>query len=205
MISGALAAGCILAIFILNFHINRSTRPFIYQDVRTIPAKKAGVLLGTSKFARKGKINEYWKYRIEAALSLYKAGKIRCMIISGDNSNRYYDEPTVMKKELVQAGIPDSVIYLDYAGFRTFDSMIRAFKIFGQNNFTVISQEFQNQRAVYIARHNGIDAIGFNAREVSAYYGFKTQVREKLARVKVYIDLLFDKQPKFLGEKIPIK
>ena len=189
----------------LNYHINDSTKSLLYSDTTLVPFNKTGVLLGTSKYVKRGRINEFWQNRIEAASALYKSGKIKYLIISGDNSKAYYDEPTEMKKELVKSGIPDSVIFRDYAGFRTFDSMIRAYKIFGQTSFTVISQEFHNQRAVFIARHYGINAIGYNAKDVSAYYGFKTKVRELLARVKLYLDLMFDKQPKFLGEKIEIK
>ncbi len=189
----------------LNYLINDSTKSLLYSDTTLVPFNKTGVLLGTSKYVKRGRINEFWQNRIEAASALYKSGKIKYLIISGDNSKAYYDEPTEMKKELVKSGIPDSVIFRDYAGFRTFDSMIRAYKIFGQTSFTVISQEFHNQRAVFIARHYGINAIGYNAKDVSAYYAFKTKVRELLARVKLYLDLMFDKQPKFLGEKIEIK
>ncbi len=189
----------------LNYLINDSTKSLLYSDTTLVPFNKTGVLLGTSKYVKRGRINEFWQNRIEAASALYKSGKIKYLIISGDNSKAYYDEPTEMKKELVKSGIPDSVIFRDYAGFRTFDSMIRAYKIFGQTSFTVISQEFHNQRVVFIARHYGINAIGYNAKDVSAYYAFKTKVRELLARVKLYLDLMFDKQPKFLGEKIEIK
>ena len=110
-----------------------------------------------------------------------------------------------MKEELLKNGIPENRIFLDYAGFRTYDSVIRMSKIFGQNSFTVISQEFHNRRAIYIARHFGLNVTGFNAKDVDIYNGFKTKLREKFARVKVFIDILTNKQPKFLGEQIEIK
>lgn len=110
-----------------------------------------------------------------------------------------------MREELLKHGVPDSVIYLDYAGFRTYDSVIRMNKIFGQTNFTIISQKFHNQRAVYIARYLGLDATAYNAKDVSKYYGFKTRVREHFARVKMFLDLWTNKQPKFLGEQIEIR
>jgi SanA protein len=109
-----------------------------------------------------------------------------------------------MKAELVKLGVPAEKIYLDYAGFRTYDSVYRLRDIFGQSSFTVISQEFHNRRAIYIAQELGLQAVGFNANDVDAYNGFKTQLREKFARVKVFIDLLMNKKPKFLGEKIKI-
>ncbi len=203
------AAAIIMVLFIalmylLNDRVNGNTRIYLYQDASLIPANKAGVLLGTSKYIRRGVINEFWQHRIDAAVILYHSGKIRYLIISGDNSTAYYNEPFAMKKELVRCGVPDSAIYLDYAGFCTFDSMIRAYKVFGQSSFTVISQEFHNQRAVFIARHYGIGAIGFNAKGVPAWYGFRTNLREKFARVKMFIDLWMEKQPKFLGEKVRI-
>ncbi|MEI7663807.1 MAG: ElyC/SanA/YdcF family protein [Bacteroidota bacterium] len=205
IISGILAAVVLALVLILDAHISASTKPYLYDDTSMVPMNKTGVLLGTSKYSRSGTLNEFWKNRIDAAIRLYKSGKIMHLIISGDNRKLSYNEPAIMKKELVRCGIPDSVIYPDYAGFRTFDSMIRAEKVFGQTSFTVISQEFHNQRAVYIARHYGMNAIGYNAKGVTAWYGLRTNVREKLARVKLFFDLLFDKQPKFLGEKITIE
>ena len=110
-----------------------------------------------------------------------------------------------MKAELVKNGIPDSLIYLDYAGFRTLDAVVRARDIFGQNSFIVISQKFHNERAVYLARKFGINAFGYNAKEVQAYKGFKTKLRKFFARDKMFLDLFFGVKPKFLGEKITIK
>ena len=206
IIAGGIALTVFIGvIFLLNYRVSVSTSEFLYDDARLLPENKAGVLLGTSKYLSRGRVNEFWKNRIDATTKLYNLGKIKCIIISGDNSTLAYNEPVVMKKELIKSGIPDSVIYLDYAGFRTFDSMIRAYRIFGQSSFTVISQRFHNERAVYIARHYGMNAVGFNAREVSAYSGFKTELRENLARVRLFLDLLFDVQPKFLGEKVIIR
>ena len=106
--------------------------------------------------------------------------------------------------KVIQIGIPEKFIYLDYAGFRTLDSVVRAKEVFGQNRLTIISQRFHNERAIYLAEKNGIDAIGYNAQNVNAYAGLKTNIRELLARVKMFIDLGIDKQPHFLGEKIII-
>ncbi len=109
-----------------------------------------------------------------------------------------------MRSDLISAGIDSNIIFLDYAGFRTFDSVIRAKEVFGQNAFTIISQPFHNQRAVFIASGEDVAAIGFNARDVSRSFGFKVQAREKLARVKVFIDYLLGKGPKFLGPGVHI-
>ncbi|MNE57084.1 vancomycin high temperature exclusion protein [compost metagenome] len=149
--------------------------------------------------------NDYFYNRIDAAVALYKSKKISHIIVSGDNSAINYNEPKDMKDELLKKGIPDSAIVLDHAGFRTFDSVIRANEVFGQNTFIVISQKFHNERAIYIARKNNIDAYGFNAQDVDAYKGFKTKNREYLARVKVFLDLWLGTTPRFLGEKVEIK
>lgn len=194
----------ICAILSANHAVEKGTNPHIYSDVTAIPYHTAALLLGTSKTLRSGKANLYFQYRIDAAVALFKSGKIDCIVISGDNGRESYNEPEDMKVELVKQGIPEKQIYLDHAGFRTLDSVVRMNKVFGQNNFTVISQEFHNRRAIYIAQAKGLNVIGFNAKNVDAYSGFKTQVREKLARVKLFLDLWTDKSPKFLGEPIKI-
>lgn len=196
----------ILAIVIIaNNRIERSSRNSVYKDIDKIPHNKVGLLLGTSKYLSSGQPNQYFYNRVEAAKDLFNFKKIDYILISGDNSEKYYNEPQDMKNELVSMGIPDSLIILDYAGFRTYDSVIRLDKIFGQKSFTIISQEFHNERAIYISRRLGLHAIGYNAKDVDKYTGFKTNIREKLARVKVFLDLMFHKKPKFLGDKIEIK
>ncbi|MBK7667539.1 MAG: YdcF family protein [Sphingobacteriaceae bacterium] len=188
-----------------NYKINSFSELYIYNSTDSIPTCKTAILLGTSKFMRSGTKNYFFYNRIKAAETLFKSGKVQFVIISGDNSLSYYNEPEDMKKELMKAGVPDSCIFLDYAGFRTFDSMIRAKEVFGQTKFIVVSQEFHNERAIFIARKYGIEAYGYNAEDVSAASGFKTKVRELFARVKVFIDVYSNKQPKFLGNKIIIQ
>jgi SanA protein len=194
----------IFTVLYANHRVVAKTDGLTYNDTASIPYNKVGLLLGTSKLLRSGRPNQYFTHRIEAAVELYKAGKIKAIVISGDNGRQEYNEPEDMKQELVKRGIPETQIYLDYAGFRTLDSVIRMDKIFGQQEFTVISQEFHNRRAIYIASAYGLHAIGYNAEDVSAYNGLKTQLREKLARVKLFLDLWSGKTPKFLGEKIDI-
>jgi SanA protein len=195
----------LVSILWANSTINKQTESRIYSDTDSIPENNVGLLLGTSKFLRNGNSNQYFENRISATIQLYKAGKIKNVVISGDNSKKDYNEPEDMKNELIKRGIPEDRIYLDFAGFRTYDSVFRMKEIFGQDRFTIISQEFHNQRAVYIASALKLNAIGFNAKDVNAYNGFKTKIREKFARVKMFIDLIFEKKPKFLGDKIEIK
>lgn len=195
------------ALFVLwaNIKIDTDYEDDITSDIRNLPNEKVGLLLGTSKTLDNGNPNPYFVYRIEAAAELYHAGRIKNIIVSGDNSRKNYNEPEDMKNELIKAGVPADKIYEDFAGFRTLDSVVRAKEIFGQNSFIIISQRFHNERAVYIAHQFEIDAYGYNAKDVSQYSGFKTNAREKLARAKVFWDLLFGVEPKFGGEKILIE
>lgn len=101
-------------------------------------------------------------------------------------------------------GVPENRIFEDFAGFRTLDSVVRAKEIFGQDSITIISQQFHNERAIFLAEKHNIKAIAFNAKDVNAKWGIRTKVREVFARVKVFLDLLTEKEPKFGGEKILI-
>ncbi len=191
-------------ILISNQIVEVSTRAKLYDTPTEIPANKVGILLGTSKYLKGGYINLYYKYRIEAAIALFQQGKIQYILISGDNETKFYNEPATMKKDLIAAGVPENHIYLDYAGFRTLDSVVRSKEVFGQNSITIISQPFHNKRAIFIALKKGIKAVGYNAQKVGARYGFKTKVREVFARCKMALDLLFGVKPKFLGKPITI-
>jgi len=188
-----------------DYCVNASTKNKLYSDIAKVPHNKVGLLLGTSKILKDGRINLYYKFRIDAAVALFKAGKVEFILVSGDNGQEGYDETTTMQNDLIAAGIPANKIFMDYAGFRTLDSILRAKEVFGQVSITVISQPFHNERAVFIANNKGIAAIGFNAEDVHINSGFKTQAREKFARVKMLLDLAFNKQAKFYGDKIEIK
>lgn len=178
----------------------------IYNKVEDIPYNKVALLLGTAPVTPYGGHNRYFDYRIDATASLYKSGKISYILVSGDNHKKGYDEPTWMKEALMKQGVPENAIILDYAGFRTLDSVVRSKEIFGQEKITIISQEFHNERAVYLAEHYGIDAVAFNAKDVELLRKkLKIAIfREALSRVKMFIDIATGKKPKFLGEKIEI-
>lgn len=195
---------CLILIWYCNNGIKQSASGKLFNDTTTISNSKVGLLLGTGKFLKNGYENPYYTYRIRAANDLLKSGKIKYLIISGDNSLKNYNEPEMMKQDMIKLGTDSTKLYLDFAGFRTFDSIIRAKEIFGQDSITVISQAWHNERAIFIAIKEGIVAIGFNAKDVNQKQGLKTQIREKLARVKVYFDYLLNTEPKFLGEKIEI-
>lgn len=203
------AVGCIIAavavVVICSVIVTSSSGERCYDSLEDVPHNKAALVLGTSPKVAGGKENKFFTNRIDAAAQLYNAGKVDFIVVSGDNRHANYNEPKAMHKALVEAGIPTEKIFLDFAGFRTLDSVVRMKTIFSQDSFTVISQRFHNERAVYLADANGLDAVGYNALDVTKLYSFKTRLRECLARVKMFLDLCMDKQPHFGGEKIEIK
>ena len=144
--------------------------------------------------------NLYFKYRIESAIKLWKSGMVRGFIVSGDNGCDSYNEPEDMKLALMKGGVPEDKIVCDYAGFRTLDSIVRLKKVFGEDKAIIISQQFHNQRAAYLAQQHGVDIIGLNAQNVGADAAKRNQFRERLARVKMLLDCRFGKEPKFLGK-----
>lgn len=178
-----------------------------YSDVADVPYNRVALVLGTNPLTPSGRPNYYFKYRIEACVELYKAGKVSKFLLSGDNSTKYYDEPQYMKDALMEHGIPESDIVLDYAGFRTLDSVVRCKEVFGQESMTVVSQGFHNARAVCLASWYGVNAVGFDAKDIkhSRTYLFFGVGREALARTKMFVDMIVGKKPKFLGERIEIQ
>lgn len=202
----ALFAILTIGVICCNRAVIKTAEDKMYDDVSAIPYNRVGVLLGTNPKGRRGNPNPFYINRIEACAALYKAGKIERILVSGDNSRATYDEPTCIKEDLVMAGIPDSVIFLDYAGFRTYDSMVRAKEVFGLTSFTIISQPFHNERALYIATRKGLDVVAFNALDVQLRrWQIRMTVREWLARTKAVLDVYTHKQPHFLGEPITIE
>lgn len=141
----------IVLVFAANYSIEKNAENKTFSNSSKIKKNKVGLVLGTSKFLNNGEINLYFKYRINATVELYKKGKIDFVLVSGDNGNKNYNEPTDFKNELIKKGIPANKIFLDYAGFRTLDSVVRAKEIFGQVSITIISQKFHNERAIYLA------------------------------------------------------
>jgi SanA protein len=193
---------CIGAVIWTDAYIKKYGSYFIYHNPSKTPYRMVGLVLGTSKILKNGLPNLYFKYRIDATAELFQVGKIKYIIVSGDNSNKYYNEPKDMKEALVSKGIPDTCIILDYAGLRTLDSMLRLEDIFCQTECTVITQQFHAERAIFLGRKNGISVNAYLAKDVDAYSGFKTMLREKLARVKAIVDVVFHKKAKYSGEKL---
>ncbi len=205
-IVGLLAVLTVALVIGCQFLVLRATNGRLYTSPAAVPDQRVALLLGCVKMLGDGSPNRFFKYRINATAELYKAGKIKAVLVSGDNSHDGYDEPTDMKEALIAAGIPETKITCDYAGFRTLDSVDRAKKVFGQTQVIIISQRFHNERALYLAKCYGLDAIAFNAKNVELEHALKTYIREVFARVKAVIDIhVLHTQPKFLGPSVKIE
>ena len=177
------------------------SRGRLFSDAKDLPETKVALVFGTTDRVN-GRENLYFRYRIDAAVRVWKSGKIKTIIVSGDNRSQYYNEPEKMKQALTERGIPAGRIVCDFAGLSTLDSVVRAKEIFGTDSILVISQRFQNERAIYLAKAHDIEAYGFDAQDVETRGGAKTKIREVGARVKMWLDVNFLKtRPTHMGEK----
>ena len=182
-----------------------STKEAIYSEISELPYNRVGLIPGCNKYISNGNINYFYVERIESGAKLFREGKIDYILVSGDNALASYDEPREMKKSLIEAGVPKENIVADYAGFRTLDTIVRAKEVFLLTELTFISQNFQNQRGVFIGNNRGIDIIAYDVEPIGTKYAYKTQVREIFAKIKMLLDLyILNKEPKFLGDTIII-
>ncbi len=185
------------------YEVGASAKSSMYTSPNLCPDNEIAILFGCGKYVSGGRINLYYLYRIRAAVDLYKAGKVQHILVSGDNHISSYNEPESMQQDLMLEGVPESAITLDYAGFSTFETLIRANKIFGVRSATLITQHFHLPRALYIARNHGIRAVGYAAQEpYRSLQTTKTEVREILARFATFGDLhIWHRKPRFLGKR----
>ena len=192
----------ILGLIINDRRISWQTSSRIYYSIQDIPDYPIAIVLGTSKFA-KGNINKDYQARIDAASHLFASVKIGLILVSGDASSTYYDEPTTMQRDLINRGIPAKNIVLDYAGIRTLDSIFRAKTVYKIDRAIVVSQEFHCERALYLADSIGLAAIGFCVENNLTLPSLTLRTREVFARAVAYLDLnLFHTQPVSLGREI---
>ncbi|MGH1335331.1 MAG: SanA/YdcF family protein [Aureispira sp.] len=188
----------LLGIFLIDNHVKEAYHQRLYKTTNNLPKRPVGLILGTNKRLKNGQLNRYYTYRIDAAVALWEAGKVKQLVLSGDNSRVDYNEPADMQADLVARGVPKERLILDHAGFRTLDSVVRCRAVFGFDQIIIISQRFHIERAIFIAQHKDIDALGIEAKGIEGVYGLRVQIREKLARVKLILDLLWGVEPHFL-------
>ncbi len=201
---GCLAGIAVFALLVIlcSWYVNSKAEPFLYNSIESIPYNDVAMVLGTSKTDHNVS-NDYFSYRIEAAVKLYKKGKVKYLMISGaSRPSKGYDEIVDMKNALRKRGIPDQSILSDKNGHRTLDSIVRAKELLGLKKFTIVSQESHNARAQYIAQYYGLDTVAFNAMTPDLFISqFGVELREKLAKIKMLLDLYILKtRPVFSGK-----
>ena len=189
----------------LPFSLAEQVRAGCYASVVEIPRRRVGLVLGCARNLPSGRPNLYFRYRIEAATELVRAGKVEVLLVSGASDLADIDEAESMKEALVERGVPEASVVCDRHGYRTLDSVVRSQAVYALDEVTIISQAFHNRRALYIAKHRGIDAIAFDARDVSPPGGRKVRVREYCARLRVWADLyIFSARPRVEGPSTPL-
>ena len=203
-LGSAVALAAAATLWLPSWWISHVAAERCFDYAESVPHRKVGVVLGTSKFVSAGRENHHYRNRIEAAAKLFAAGGVEYLIVSG-NQSKNYDEPSTMRADLVRLGVPVNRIYMDPGGMRTLDSVVRAGEIFGQREFTVISQRFHNERAIFIGSRRGLDVIGYDAPDVGFVRGLRTAFRERFARLMAVLDVtILDRRPQKLGEPVTI-
>ncbi|WP_044470774.1 SanA/YdcF family protein [Mannheimia massilioguelmaensis] len=201
-ICSVLFAISILSLIAIDQGIAYYVRHDVYTDINKLPYRPYGLLLGTSKYFAKNTPNLFYVYRLEAAENLFKSGKVNHLLLSGDNRTLQYNEPRTMFKDLRQKGIEEEYLHMDFAGFRTLDSIIRAKEIFHATPMTIITQKFHCERALFIAKFNHIDAICYSAEYPKDYP--MVRFREIFARALMLWEIFTEKEPHFLGTPEPL-
>ena len=192
---GVVAIICLALMLICNQIVVNNAEGKVFSEIDSIKYNKVGLLLGTTPQARITKVKNYFFiYRLDAAEQLYRAGKIEKILISGDeNSLDGVNEPECMRDSLLARGVPANAIILDGKGYRTINSVINANMVYGLKSFTIISQEFHNERAIYQAEHLGLDIENlqaYNAKMPKSRRAYLTTIREYFARVKMFLDII---------------
>jgi SanA protein len=182
----------LLVTILTNIYINQTSNRFLYENLESLPNNEYGLVLGTNKFLLRGGVNKYFEGRTKTTALLYRTKKIKKIIVSGYAENRYYNEPAQIKKELLNFGVPDTVIFLDTVGDRTLLSIKHLIKISTKDTITIISQKFHNQRAVFLANKAGINAIGFNVPDVYSKRDLRTHFREFFAKTLAFWEVMLN-------------
>lgn len=202
-----LATGILAVLVACNCGLLAASRGHIFTAGTDVPPRSVALVLGTAPRVGRWK-NPFFENRMDTAAQLWRGGKVRHLLVSGDNSRHDYDEPTAMRDALIARGVPARAMTLDYAGFRTLDSLVRAREIFGLRELLIVTDDWHQPRALFLARAAGIDALGASSADVPWSMSAKTRVREWLSRVKAVADVcVLRTKPKFLGEpvKLPLE
>lgn len=183
-----------IAVLLNYLCVELYSKPYVVRQTEDLPPVRTGMLLGTSKYTRRGKENLFYAYRIRTAAQLMLSGNLDTLIISGDNRDKYYNEPLQMQKDLMRAGVPAERIKLDKGGLSTYASIKRARQLYGLDSLIVISQDFHVKRAIFIGRNKGLKIWGVPAPMVSGWSKWRILLREAGARIKASWQVCFGKE-----------
>ena len=201
---GALALAAALLAWLADRRLERLAGPYLADDPAKLPNVDVALVLGAAPIGPEGGPNRYFEYRLDAAAALWRAGKVKYLLVSGDNRRPDYDEPSAMRAGLIARGVPASAIYRDVAGLRTWDSVLRARAVFGQRRLIIVSQGFHANRAVFLARRTGIEAWGLEARDVVRAYSVFTELRRYPSALRAWYDIWFETPPRGGGPTIAV-
>ena len=200
LICGILAAMGLALVLGLNFYVRGTAKPFL-----TVPETPVDCILVLGCGVREdGTPSLMLRDRLDKGIELYKQGVAPKLLMSGDHSRKDYDEVNVMKDYAIAAGVPSEDIFMDHAGFSTYESMYRARDVFSVRSAVIVSQRYHLFRAVYNARSLGLEAWGVAAEDIAYWGQGMREAREILARAKDFLYCLAKPEPTFLGEVIPI-
>jgi SanA protein len=201
---GALALAAALLAWLADRRLERLAGPYLTDDPARLPKVDVALVLGAAPIGPEGGPNRYFEYRLDAAAALWRAGKVKYLLVSGDNRRPDYDEPTAMRAGLIARGVPASAIYRDFAGLRTWDSVLRARAVFGQQRLIIVSQGFHAARAIFLARRAGIEAWGLEARDVVRAYSIFTELRRYPSALRAWYDVWLETPPRHAGPTIAV-
>lgn len=206
---GILALFCLgitggLAVFGLSSFVKNRTADKIVNETEAAKLDTDGILVLGCGVREDGTPSLMLRDRLETGVALYEAGAAPKLLMSGDHGRKDYDEVNLMKDYAMEKGIPSEDIFMDHAGFSTYDSMVRARDIFCAKTVVIVSQEYHLYRALYLAEKLGLEAYGVPALDVNYRGQAYREFREMLARSKDFCTAVIQPKPKFLGEKIPI-
>jgi SanA protein len=196
---GAMALAATLLAWLAERRLDRMAEAWSASDAAKLPAVDVALVLGTAPIGPEGGPNRYFVHRLDAAASLWKAGKVKYLIVSGSDP-----EPAAMRAGLIERGVPAEAIYRDSSGYRTWDSMLRARDVYGQKRMVIVSQRFHLDRALFIARSQGIEAWGLEARDVDTPYSIFTELRRYPSALRAYYDVWTDAKAREGGKKVAI-
>ncbi len=197
----------LLFVLAANWWVIHTAAPHVHDNLTALPPADVALVLGCSHRLADGRENLYFRHRVEAAAALYRAGKVRHLLVSGDNHVHTYNEPADLRDALMERGVPRADITLDHAGFRTLDSMFRARDVFGLRRVIVVSQPWHAARAVYLGRRHGLEVEAWCARDVGTRgWRVRALAREAAARAWMLVDVhVLRTRPKFPGPYEPIE